>query len=158
MEYHYTTNQLGISDEGIHFLRNRFEYKKIPFSQIEKVELKKGMQLNNWYVIFFVGVALLSTGIYLGLGIFNALQNPGHNLRSLRIVYLLFIPIVGGYFVYESLQYGLILELKYNREKKKCFHLKRLTPESRQKFSEFMKAKMGNKFINQLAPVQVRFS
>lgn len=156
MEYHYSTKQFGISDEGVHFLRNRFEYKKLPFSSIEKIELKKGMQLNNWAVILAIGVALISTTTYLTLGILKALEHPGYSFRAFRIVYLLFIPFIGGYFIYEALQYGLVLEVNYEGKKIKRFHLRRLTPESRQKFSEYLATKIGNKFVNRLYDNGVR--
>lgn len=158
MEYPYSTKEFGISDEGIHLLRHRFNYKTIPFSKIERVELRKGMQLNNWLVIFLIGSAMLITGIYLSAGIFDFFGKGEVQTRTVRIIYLIFIPIVGAYFIYESLQFGLILEVSFGGVKRKQFHLKKLMPASRQKFGEFMKSKIGHKFVDHLEQTRVRFS
>lgn len=150
MGYLFATKQFGVHEDGIHFLRNRFPFATLAKSEINKVVLKNGMQLANWPLIFLLGVCLVVPGFYMFYHIKESFAiNDAFGLGA-RLVYYGAIPLVGIYFIYESLQYGPVLEIHYAGNKVKCFHLDKTYRKSLNEFRLLMKENFGSKFIDKL--------
>lgn len=150
MEYLFTTKQFGIHSNGIHVLRNHFPVLTITHTELDKLVLKKGMQLNNWLLIFLLGACLMTPGFYMVYHIKESFAiNDAFGLGA-RLVYYGAIPLVGIYFVYESLQYGPVLEVRYAGTKVKRFHLDNVHTKNSEDFCTLMRIQFGPKFTNNL--------
>jgi hypothetical protein len=135
-QYHFWTNEFGVSDKGIHLLRSGFNYETIAFPQI-----------HNWFVIFVIGLILLVPGIYFAIEVVKFLAGGDYRPHSARMALFLFIPLVGLYFIYTSLQTGLILKIYYGRNRKDKFPLRKIIVEKRMNdFEQLMKNKLSAKF------------
>ena len=124
-DYKFKTEEFGLTDYGVHFLRKGYNYQTVDYSQINFAEIRKGKELKNWFIIFLIGALILVAGVFIAIPIIEAFQRGDISTRQVRIVLLLFIPFVGGYFVYSSLQTGTILNINYGADKKSRFSLNR---------------------------------
>ncbi len=145
-DYKFKTEQFGLTDKGIHFLRNGYNYQTIEYSQINYAEISKGKELNNWFIIFLIGVILIIPAIFITIPIVEAFQKGDMSGRQIRIVLLFFIPVVGGYFVYSSLQSGTILSIHYGPDKKSRYSLNQILKRNEMKdFKLFLADKLKSK-------------
>jgi hypothetical protein len=55
----------GFHEEGIHLLRGGYCYKKIPFSALHTLTLKKGKAVNNWFLLFLIGTGIIFANLFL---------------------------------------------------------------------------------------------
>jgi hypothetical protein len=109
-QYQFQTREFAISEEGVHFLRSGFNYRTIPFSEINSFKISRGHLLKKWRITLVFGLALFFFSLYLILGLFNFF-----NSAITRTVYIeeLLIPLfpflTGAYCIYASLQKGTVL-------------------------------------------------
>lgn len=145
--YHFQTEEFGISDNGFHLLRSGFNYKIISFEEVTAIRIEKGKELDNWWLIFVFGAALTVFGVYLATGTIKILIKGDIALRQTRMIFLLLIPVAGGYFAYNSLRTGLLLKIECAGGKKYMFPIRDIVRE--QKLNEM------RKFLNQRFTVPV---
>jgi uncharacterized membrane-anchored protein len=100
--YYLKTQEFGISSDGIHLLRSGFNYKTIAFSEIMKIKIEKGKELHNWWLVLILGASLVGLGVYLSLGTIKILIQGDLSPRHARMILLLLVPVIGGYFIYNS--------------------------------------------------------
>ena len=144
-KYHFVTDEFGVSDVGIHLLRSRFNYQTIKFSEIKIMSVGKGMELHNWALIFVVGAILIVVGVGISIGIINTLLT--HGASGPRILLVLFIPFVGAYFVFNSVQIDTIMTINYGCNNKHKFPLKKILIDKKlNAFNALMREKLGNRF------------
>ena len=144
--YIFQTEEFGISDNGIHLLRSGFNYRTIRFEEIKRIQIEKGKELHNWWVIFIIGAALIGLGIYLSIGIIKVLIEGNVAPRHARMIFLLLIPAVGGYFVYNSLQTGLVLKIDCLNGDKDMFPLREIVKGKKLKeLKTYLKDKIGTR-------------
>lgn len=145
--YLFQTEEFGISDHGIHLLRSGFNYRTINFEEIKRIQIGKGKELHNWWIIFVIGAALIFVGAYLSVGFMKALISGNLPPRGARMIFLLFIPVAGAYFVYHSLQTGQVLKLECLNGTKEMFPLRHIAKAKKMKeFKTYLKEKAGSGF------------
>src|SRR4051812_16719974 len=121
--YLFLTTEFGVSNAGIHLLRSGFNYETILWHKINSIKIEKGKELHNWIIIFLIGSALLIIGGYLSIRALDTVFNEG-SLKSIKMLAFLLIPCLGGFFIYNSLQTGLLIKIKYSSDKNDMFPLK----------------------------------
>ena len=142
--YNFHTSEFGISDTGIHLLRSGFNYRTIGFAQIRRIRIEKGKELHNWWMVFIIGAALIGLGVHLSIGTIKMFVEGNVAPRHARMIFLLLIPVAGGYFVYNSLQTGLILKIDCSNGDKDMFPLKELIEEKKlAEFKTYLKGRIG---------------
>jgi hypothetical protein len=146
--YLFKTSEFGLTAEGIHLLRSGFNYQTIRFSEIYSIEIKRGKELNNWLVIFVIGMILLLPGVYVSVGFVLSFLFEGFDLRASRLLLLLFIPVVGAYFIFTSLRTGLMLCVKYGADKSDRFPLRKISQKNElTEFRNYLKNNLGHKAV-----------
>jgi hypothetical protein len=126
-EYAYETTEFGLSDQGIHLLRSRFNYETIPFSDIESVTIEKGKELNNWAAILTFGIVLVSIAIFYILRALHVIGNLEVNVIYIEQIIIPVIPfLLGCYCLYSSTRNGTILRFRTISSKKDKFPLKEI--------------------------------
>lgn len=124
--YRFRTSEFGVSNQGIHLLRSGYNYKTISFNELETIAITRGKELHNWWVIFIVGAAVVLFGIALSIHVINMVISDDFPTGNLRMLFVLFIPFVGVYFVYNSVQMGLVLKVKCSDGSRWIFPLKEI--------------------------------
>ncbi|UZR97838.1 hypothetical protein [Chondrinema litorale] len=64
MEYIFESDFFAISDQGIHLLRNRYNYKTLDFKEIEQVILEEGKLVNNWILLYTIGLIAVGFAVF----------------------------------------------------------------------------------------------
>jgi hypothetical protein len=115
MNYHFSTNEFGISDQGIHFLRSGYNYETIKFSEIDALRIERGMEHHNWIVIFIIGALLVSAGLYTSGSMLAAVLEESVSGKSAKGWFAFaMIAILGFWFVSNSVRSGTILWIHYH--------------------------------------------
>lgn len=112
-DYHFETSEFGVSDTAVHYLRSRFNYKTIPYTEVDSIKIERGKELNNWGIILALGIALLAFGGYYCYALYVFMfETAVHRTISPEQILLPLIPLLaGGYCLYSSTRNGTILLL-----------------------------------------------
>lgn len=146
-KYVYETTEFGLSDQGIHLLRSRFNYETIPFSDVESITIEKGKELNNWVGILTFGIVLCGTAIFYILRALHVIGNHEVNVIYIEQIVIPGIPFVlGCYCLYTSTRNGTILRLTTVSNKKDKFPLKELEKvEDLPGFQQYLKDRLNTR-------------
>ncbi|HPX06232.1 MAG TPA: hypothetical protein PLC17_09885 [Tenuifilaceae bacterium] len=107
--YQFSTDQVGFSDSGIHFLRSGYCYKTVPYQSIEHLTIKRAKELNNWLWVLLVGIALLCFVAYDLVTIYSLLSSDSAYVIYIeRLLIPLFPFLLGVYSVVISLRVTLV--------------------------------------------------
>lgn len=113
MEYVFETRQLGISEEGFHLLRNRFNYQTIEYTDAIQVTIQRGKEVNNWVLLLIFGVAVLSFSIYYTAALMVAWINHEINHIYVEEIVVPVLPaLIGAYCIFAAFRKGTIIIIK----------------------------------------------
>ena len=144
--YLFQSTEFAVSDNGIHLLRSGFNYKTIRWSEVDSIKIKKGKELNNSWIIFLLGLILLTAGVYLTIRTVDILVHKEHAERYIKMLLFLLIPVIGVYFVYNSMKTGIIMSVNYAADKKEMFPLNEIIRQNRlNEFKSLMTVKLGTR-------------
>jgi hypothetical protein len=143
--YHFETSQFGISDQGIHLLRNRFNYQTINFDQVGRLTIEKGKALKHWPLTLIIGIALITFAVYYSLALFNILSDEqGPAIDIYEIVAPLMPFLLGLFCVYFALRKETILKVSTSQMREKRLSLSELEKgKEMDNFQNFLKAKLN---------------
>jgi hypothetical protein len=146
-EYHFETREFGVSDDGIHLLRSRFNYETIKFDEVDSLTIEKGKELNNWLIILLIGLALVSFSVYYSWRLVDVIGNAEVNVISIEEILVPLIPfMLGGYCLYSSTRNGIILRIRTVKDKMDKFPLKEFERENKLVlFQSFLKQRLNTK-------------
>jgi hypothetical protein len=111
--YTYEAEKFAVSEEGLHLLRNRFNYETISWNTIASLEVRDGKDLKNWLWVLFVGVVLTVYAIYDIYHILFIFNDPNvHRIYVERLV-LPVIPLsLGVYSIFIALRNTRVMVIK----------------------------------------------
>jgi hypothetical protein len=119
-DYKFETDEFGLTGEGIHLLRSRYNYETIPFNQIEKIRVKDSKIVNNWLILLIIGLASIVFSLYYGSVLLDVFKDDRINRIYIEEIMIPFLPLVfGGFMVYSSLRTGKMLIVTYNKKTKR---------------------------------------
>lgn len=141
-KYRFETDEFGLSDEGVHLLRSRFNYETIAYEQISKVRFERSKVVNNWVLILILGIASLVFSIYYTLILFDVFNDDRISRVYVEEVAIPFLPgFLGSFMIYSALRTGTMMVVSYGRK------TKRLPLEKLRKDGQL------NEFINEIEAV-----
>jgi hypothetical protein len=116
--YHFETKQLGLSDTGIHLLREGYNYETIDFSTIHKIEITTGRQVKNWFLLLLIAVSLVLFGIYSAFVIiYEFFFANNYRFFNVEEFLLPVIPLLlGTYSLYHSFKIGYVLKVSIDNK------------------------------------------
>ncbi|MBB6464112.1 hypothetical protein [Flammeovirga kamogawensis] len=137
-KYQFETEEFGINDEGVHFLRSKFNYGSILKNDIKRLEIAKGKEVNNWFVLLLLGIGLLSFTAYYFIGVFNFFTKDVSSRIYIEQIVAPFISLIfGSYFVYKSFISGDQLYVENHEGKKKKFSMKPIIEKGVTEYENF---------------------
>jgi hypothetical protein len=120
--YQFKSDDFAISENGIDFFRNGFNYKTVPFTDIQSFSITKGRTVYNWLVVFFLGLVLLMVGIYIGFNAYEHVQKDGISKGAGWLFYLGACLVLGGAFaIYNACRTGTLFVIHYISNKRRSF-------------------------------------
>tara|TARA_R110001592_G_scaffold40359_1_gene132586 strand:- start:3061 stop:3492 length:432 start_codon:yes stop_codon:yes gene_type:complete len=110
--YLFQSRDFGITESGIHLLRNGYNYKSLPFSDISSVEITRGNVLKNRIFLILTGSGMLLFACYHFFRIyvfFNTAVGESFNIEEILIPF--FLLTLGAYILYAAIKQELILKV-----------------------------------------------
>ncbi len=109
--YHFETPEFGISDTGIHYLRSRFNYKTVAYTDIHSARIEQGKDLNNWAIVLSIGIALAGFGLYYFYRLYIFFfEISEHRTIAPEQILLPVIPfLMGVYCIYSATRNSVVM-------------------------------------------------
>jgi hypothetical protein len=121
--YIIETEYFGVSDEGIHLLRERYNYETIPWQAIRTIKIHRDRELHNWFAIACMSSAMFAVALYFGSEILDTiLETQGWPLFKLYVLILL-VAAVSAFFVFKSVRKTWVLRIQCKTKQKLKFPL-----------------------------------
>ena len=110
-KYAFETDEFALSDAHLHWLRSRYNYKTVAYRDIDSFLLTRGREVNNWWLLFGFGIALLALAVLVAFSIYYDLtDNPYITRINIDKIVALVIPLfLEGFSLYMSLRNGEML-------------------------------------------------
>ncbi|MCE7996872.1 MAG: hypothetical protein HEP71_33230 [Roseivirga sp.] len=111
-DYKFHDNHLGLSDEGIHLLRNGYNYKTLDFKEIGRVEIKKGNALKNRLVLLIIGLGMIGFSIFFVVRLISLFNSDAYFRISIQEILIPLFPfLLGSYCLYAIAKKETILKI-----------------------------------------------
>ncbi len=111
-----TTTDFALSENGIHLLRDGYNYKTIGWHSIDKAIIKNGPEIKNPFLSLAAGLALIILAGMKAISLYWDFTDPAlHRIYIESILLPLFPALIGVYFLYACFKKGLILQVEESR-------------------------------------------
>lgn len=113
IEFVYRDKYFGISSEGLHLMRNGYNYKTIAKEDIKSIRIGVGRSIRNWIILLILGLLMISGSIgYLFYGFTIAEEIYREAIAGCGILVFL-----GIYCLYLSIRTEEVIEFSINGKK-----------------------------------------
>lgn len=114
--YKFETSHFGISEEGLHLLRNKFNYQTLSFQDIHSAAIKRGVESKNWLALLITGLVLLGLCAYCSYSTYQEFTDPKTTIIYIESIVLPVLPLLLGiYCVYISLKKVHIIDVMHDK-------------------------------------------
>jgi hypothetical protein len=111
--YTYEAEKFAVSENGLHLLRNRFNYETIPWNAIDTIEVHDGKDLKNWLWVLAVGAAFSVYAVWDIFQILYIFKDPNTFLIYVERLVLPVIPLsLGVYSIFIALRNTRVMTIK----------------------------------------------
>lgn len=111
--FQFETDEFGVSSDGIHLLRNGFNYRTVLWKEVRIARITKGKEAHNWLILFFIGVVILFFSVDTIFQVSETFLYKGLNMQSARLIFsLVMMSLLGVFFVINSIRSGTLLILE----------------------------------------------
>jgi hypothetical protein len=147
--YDIESRDFALSQQGIHLLRNRFNYKTINFYDVHKATFTRAADTKNVVFILIVGLLLVAFAVYQAVGVYEDFHDPSvYHIYIEAILLPVFPLLLGLYCVYIAVKKVPLLIIELNSEKHKL-SLKDIINAGRMEVLEtYLKEKLREKFYD----------
>ena len=116
-DYLFKDKYFGITEEGLHLLRNNYNYKTIPMNELESFRVGRGRAIKNWLLILILGIGMLAASAWLWLGIIDFFTNPDYEgkMHIGVIVGAAVLVFLGGYCVFLGLKKEEVISFSFGK-------------------------------------------
>lgn len=118
--YDIESKDFALSSQGLHLLRNRFNYKTINFDEVDKAYFTKAAETKNVVLALMVGILFVAFAIYGAVCVYDDFHDPSVYHISIESIMLPVLPLLAGaYCIYIALKKVslLVIELKDQKYK-----------------------------------------
>jgi hypothetical protein len=108
----FQTDEFGLDDHAMHFLRNRFRYHSVPLATAS-VRIERGADIRNWQLMLLFGLTLLLFGLWYGWHVVAFLQSgEGGRIYIEQVVLPVFPSLLGLFALTMASRRGPVLILQ----------------------------------------------
>jgi len=109
--YQFQFEEFALSEEGVHLLRNGFNYKTVYYRETQNATLTKAIEIKNAPVIFALGVLMLLFAFYQSRWVLYLFTDTNYDIYIESIILPLIALSFGIYCIYTPLRKGPVLLL-----------------------------------------------
>jgi hypothetical protein len=114
-DFDFEATDFALSKNGIHLLRNRYNYKTINYKEVNKAIVRKAPEIKNYLLILIFGIILIAFAVKVAIGIIRLFENPDVKVVYIEHIVLPVIPaLMGFYMIWTALRRGPILFIETN--------------------------------------------
>jgi hypothetical protein len=111
--YQFQTEDFALSPDGVHLLRNQFNFKTIAYKEIRQARIERSVEIRNAPVIFCIGILLVAFAFYQTRWVIWLFNDPRTFHIDITSILLPIIPLLlGSYCLYVSVRKGPVLRLQ----------------------------------------------
>jgi len=113
--YDIQSKDFALSAQGIHLLRNRFNYKTINYDDIRKATFARAAETKNVALTLIVGILFITFSVYNTIGVYQNFYDPTVHRIYIESIALPVLPVLLGiYCIYIAVKKvpSLIIELE----------------------------------------------
>ena len=144
------STDFALSAQGIHLLRNRFNYKTISFYDVNKATFTRAVETKNVVITLIAGTLLLAFAVYEATGVYEDFYDPAVRHIYVESIMLPVLPLLLGlYCIYIAVKKVPLLLIELNGEKHKL-SLKNIDAGRMAVLETFLKEKLRERFYNDL--------
>lgn len=124
MEYVFESEQFALSHNGLHLLRNGYNFQTYINQDISEIIIERGRLINRWLIILLFGVALIAGSLYYTIQLYLSVNNGVLSTIYIEQIVVPFLPLfLGAYCLYWSLRSGPCAKVVFDDGKIKSFPL-----------------------------------
>ena len=146
--YDFESTDFALSMQGVHLLRNRFNYQTIKYKDINKATIKRTREIKNVILSMTFGIILLAFAILQTLLVINIFNDP--NVRKIYIesIILPLLPgLVGIYLIYIANKKGLMLIVETGRKSQKLRLRDFVKNKKAYQLRNYLNARLSNRLV-----------
>ncbi|AYL96770.1 hypothetical protein [Mucilaginibacter celer] len=145
--YDIEAKDFALSAQGVHLLRNRFNYKTIAFDDIDRADFRRAVETKNVVLTLVAGAALIVFSILQIIGVIKSFNNPHVHVIYIESIGLPVLPLLlGGYCIYISVKKVPSLIIEGKDEKHKLSVKEIVNNQALAQLETYLKAKLGSRF------------
>jgi hypothetical protein len=138
--YQFQTEDFALSSDGVHLLRNQFNFKTIGYNDIRQARIERSVEIRNAPAIFCIGILLVAFAFYQTRWVVWLFNDPRTFHIDIISIVLPIIPLLlGSYCLYASIRKGPVLRL----EEGSRVHKLRLRPVVKKNLTAELERYMG---------------
>jgi hypothetical protein len=118
--YDIESKDFSISAQGLHLLRNKFNYKTINFDDVNKAYFARAAETRNVALALIVGILFVAFAIYSAICVYDDFHDPLVYHIHIESIMLPILPLLAGcYCIYIAVKKVplLVVELKDQKYK-----------------------------------------
>jgi len=118
--YDIQSKDFALSPQGVHLLRNRFNYKTINYYDIHKATFARAVETKNVALTLIVGILFIAFAVYNTIGVYQNFYDPTVHRIYIESIALPVLPVLLGiYCIYIAVKKvpSLIIELENQKHK-----------------------------------------
>lgn len=136
----FTASQFALSDQGVHLLRNGYNYQTLAWNEMKEIEIRSGMDMKNWLWVLVLGIALTAYGAYDIGQLIRMINDPNvHKIHFLRPVIPAIPLVLGIYSIVNAVRKTKVMIVSTGKKK---FYLS---------LYDVLKADQYTRFVNDLS-------
>lgn len=120
-QYLFETDDFALSEEGIHLLRNKFNFKTITYEEISKASIAREVEIKRPFIIFCLGAAMFVFAFKQTNLLLDWLSNHprGERIHAESILLPVFPGLLGAYCLFIALKKGPMFTIEEGSAKHK---------------------------------------
>jgi hypothetical protein len=146
--YQFQFEDFALSEDGIHLLRNRFNFKTIKYADVKLASVKNTTEIKNAPIVMILGIAMVCFAFYQTRWVIGLFNDPKVYHIYIESIVLPIIPaVLGVYCIYIAARKGPVLLLDEGAKKHKLRLRAVIKNNLVDDFEKYLAGQLGARFV-----------
>jgi len=110
--YQFQSEDFALSADGVHLLRNRYNFKTITYDEINEAVIERSAEIRNAPVTLILGILMVLFAFYQSRWVIGLFIHPEGTIYIESIVLPVIPAFLGIYCIYIAIRKGPMLRLE----------------------------------------------
>ncbi len=145
--YDFESKDFALSANGVHLLRNGFNFKTISFQELDKATFKKDVEPKNVGLTLIAGILLILFALFQSKGVYESFNDPAEYTIYIESIVLPVLPfLIGLYCIFISAKKVPTLLVEKKNEKHKLNLKDAINNHQLDDLKAYLRTKLRTKF------------